>query len=315
MLNPEQKSDVKIPAEDFPPCLIGGKSHHKSHLQRKSAMSYSVDMVRLKGKGNPRIVDDLYRALDTWMGTDSVDTYASNKTGGYRNLWVFDCGESTISVGWGHIEGNRRTNAGIGFMEYNPNKVGKQGAVLIDMLLGRFGITFSAVRYDLAIDYAVERDYVRLVKDRRKYGCEISNGMTEYLGVRNEPGRVKVYDKAAEQNVFKPWTRVELTADANWTVDEVVEKLPYVYSVDSVEYSNLRGLTRAYASSLMKLAKCSGVSVEAEMRSVDPKTRTKLREVMREHHEFEYSNDAISGIAERVSRWGVGGATEYVESI
>ena len=57
------------------------------------------------------------------------------------------------------------------------------------------------VRFDLAIDLPVARDKVYLIKDKRVYEEYSYSAInkTQHLGVRNNYGRVKVYNKALEQ--------------------------------------------------------------------------------------------------------------------
>ena len=74
-------------------------------------------------------------------------------------------------------------------------------------------------------------DAVRTLKDGRNYEAHISGALTEYLGQRNKPGRVKVYDKTAEAGLDDPLTRVELTVDATWSAEKIMEQLPTVFSL------------------------------------------------------------------------------------
>ena len=69
-------------------------------------------------------------------------------------------------------------------------------------------------RYDIAIDVPYAREDIRLIKDRRKKSLEMNSerDKTEYLGVRDTAGRVKVYNKALESELDdSTLTRVEVT--------------------------------------------------------------------------------------------------------
>lgn len=270
----------------------------------------SVDMIRIRGKIRPSDLDTLTKMLDTWTAPESSDFFTSNRIGGYRFMWVFGFGETSVKVGWAHVGGSSKIDPRVGFVEYNPNKVGEEGAALLDLLSGRCGAAFQPVRWDLALDFAVDRAPLRVVKDHRKYACEISSAVTEYLGQRNKAGRVKVYDKAAEQGLEFSLTRVELTCDAEWSVDEIVEHLPAVYAAAAVDFDGLKGITKAYACMLMRLVEYGG-SVEVELQSLSNKrTRAKIRKILAEHAVLAYPADAIARVADRVARWGVGGAGE-----
>lgn len=281
-------------------CLIAPTLSKNPTFDETAGSVYSIDMVRLKVKVPPSRYDQIAKILDTWAVPDMRPFfYASNRIGGYRGLWVFEFEESSVSCGMGLVQGTGKTEAGIGFVEFNPNKVGRHGMALVRRLLGA-GARLEVVRYDLAIDYAVKRDSVRIVKDGRKYGCEISNGMTEYLGQRNKPGRVKVYDKTAESGLDADVTRVELTCDAAWSVDQVLGKLPTAFCYDSVEFDGLKGVTRAFALSV-QAHMGNGDSAETWLRLCDPKTRQKLRRAFAAAQAFGYDARCIAEVLDKVA--------------
>lgn len=233
--------------------------------------AYSVDMVRLEFD----CVDEreLLRVLDTNQVFYYVDTYTSNRIGTYRYMWVYSYADaeedpgvlehengtvefvldgsknSKVAVGYGLVgKGGLEKR---GFIEFNPNKVEKLAVRLMREIYDA-GSDFELLRYDLAIDCGVERNLIRLLRDRRYYEyCISRGGPTEYMGSRNRPGRVKVYDKAAETGGKGDLTRIELTCSADWGIDEILEKLP-----KCVDYSNLSGFNgrsltaRAFASLL-----------------------------------------------------------------
>lgn len=270
-------------------------------LDAENMSVYSIDMIRLSIRTRPEDIDEIRKALDKWVLPFRVNTFTSNRVGGYRFLWVYDFEDSTVSVGYAHIDGSGKTDAGLGFVEYNPNKVGEQGAALVRYLIG-YGVEVVPVRYDMAIDFPIMRDTVRVVKDGRKYGCEISDSMTEYLGQRNKPGRVKVYDKSAEAGLCEPLTRVELTCAAEWDVEGVKAKLPCVYSFN-FDAGGLSRVTRAFAVAVMALVEKGDVA-ETWMRLVGSKTATKIRRALRSGVLVRYDDSCIENIVGRVCRWG-----------
>lgn len=283
------------------PRLIAPICTKNPTVELSTGALYSIDMMRLRVSVAPCMRDDVIERLDTWMLSDKVETYTSNRIGTYRYMWSFGFGHTSVKAGYMLVAGSGRVDETEGFVEYNPNKLDEEGMALVRRLQG-VGAYLEPVRYDLAIDYALKRDELRVMKDARKYECQVSNGMTEYLGQRSKPGRVKVYDKAAELGLDCDLTRVELTCDARWDVRQVMDKLPVIYSCNAVEWCRLRGVTRAFAAALMSLAE-GGAAVEPWLRMVDPKTRSKIREVMRESVAFEYSDDCVSHLMERVRCW------------
>lgn len=101
-----------------------------------------------------------------------------------------------------------------GFLDFNPNKCMDDRQCIYDLQkLRSFSYIFDVVRWDLAIDVPTDRNNVHLKKDRRKYELHEHsyNDRTEYLGVRNSVGRVKIYNKTVESKLDYLLTRVETT--------------------------------------------------------------------------------------------------------
>lgn len=101
-------------------------------------------------------------------------------------------------------------------LEFNPNKVACS-PVFINFWNKLLSLTETPEikRFDLAIDYPIERKNAYLVKDRRKYS-EIRNSYddrTQYLGTHNNHGFIKLYNKALEQKLSIALTRLEITID------------------------------------------------------------------------------------------------------
>lgn len=233
----------EVPILDAPeirPCLIGG-----FHQQNGSSPDYydpisytdgtcvSVDMVRLglsfKGVESGEWLKD--HALT--FSCDEVSSYTAKiKPGGWYALTTYALGDSTAALGVGHFQKSCKVDMTSGFLEFNPNKVAgdKRFHALIDKLKP---YTAHAVlkRFDLAVDVRRPKRICCLTKDRRRYECVISNGITEYLGIKNSPGFVKVYDKAAELKLDDgvELTRVELTCDGEWDADELAKHWPQVH--------------------------------------------------------------------------------------
>ena len=126
-----------------------------------------------------------------------------------------------------------------GFLDFNPNKCMDSNQCIDDLkYLRSLCCVFDLARWDLAIDIPLDRSNVHLVKDRRKYELHEHsyNDRTEYLGVRNTPGRVKVYNKTVESKLDYLLTRLEVTLG---TIDYVKKKndilrlLPEVLIIDT----------------------------------------------------------------------------------
>lgn len=131
----------------------------------------------------------------------------------FRNLFVIDYGRSSMTVGL-CFNGAKKEDVLKGFVEFNPNKCMDSMQIHSDLsfLLSRC-VGYSVSRWDLAIDIPYDRERVHMTKDKRKYELSQTSysNRTEYLGQRNSPGRVKVYNKTVESELDYSLTRVEIT--------------------------------------------------------------------------------------------------------
>lgn len=295
------------------PRLIASTHTINPIFELSTGALYSIDNLRYKVEGAS--IEAVCKLLDFWPGLHYVDTYTSNRIGSYRYMWVWKRADA-VGDGMDDDEGNHEGNddvvikAGyglvrpsgkvdnVGFLDFNPNKCEGKGKALIRRLMGA-GCDMELVRYDLAIDFEVKRDLVRLVKDRRKWEAHCSNGLTEYLGQRNHPGRVKVYDKKAESDLEFECTRVELTCKSEWSADDVMQMLPVVFYPKGANFNGFKGVTKAFA--LLAMDMCERKDefgnpgfLVPYLRMVDAKTRTKINKAIREDSaRLEYDRKSI----------------------
>lgn len=263
---------------------------------------YSVDNVRLELSSNPNDFQSLSLQLD--MLFDDVDFYSgSNRIGTYRFFWAWRFETFSMALGYG-LNSVSGCDLGKGFFEFNPNKVpcSYWGSVL-DLLRG-FSVSSRLVRWDLAIDYAVPRDSVRLIKDGRNYECVISSSFTEYLGQRSHSGRVKVYDKQIESSLNFPCTRVELTCSFSWSSSDVLRHLPIVFSLSSSSFPSLSGVTRAFALAVYSICR-SGDSLEPWLRLVSAKTKTKIRSAFSSGFCLPFSRPCVERVLSDLEKYSV----------
>lgn len=103
-----------------------------------------------------------------------------------------------------------------GYIDFNPNKLGSNERFLTDYAyIKQCSEVFKIPRCDIALDIRTARRYVAVRKDQRKYSLEkfSEDNLTEYLGVRNNPGRVKIYNKTLESKLDYDLTRIEVTTE------------------------------------------------------------------------------------------------------
>lgn len=275
--------------------LIDPRRYVKYQYDETEKSYYTIDKIRLEIK-TPETDEALSRAIDTvekWT-LGKLNTWQDNALGHYRNMFsfYFEEQDTSVVVGLGHVDGRGKTEKGRGFLEFNPNKVGKEGVALINHLRRQKANLF-VVRFDLAIDFPIDRNTLRLVKDKRKYGCEISSSMTEYLGQRNKAGRTKVYDKKVESQLDYDCTRVELTCDGKWTVEQVINHLPTVFHYTGNSFDSLQRMTRNYAVAIQALM-AKGETLEPWLDLVSNKeTKRKLRKAFKERQVLFYNRECV----------------------
>lgn len=269
----------------------------------KDGVFASCDMVRYRLKLLPRNFESLQSRLDTAMCDTAPDFWQSRKIGAYRMLWVFEAGESSISVGLGRNEPSGKIRQDCGFIEYNPNKASADS--FTPWLLGKLadeGVKFELSRWDLAIDLPIPRNEIALMKDARKYESIVKGSATEYLGERNKPGRVKVYDKAAESGLSEPVTRVELTCSGDWGLPEIERAWPSLLRLPlRIEGEGLSRTAAVLALSFSQLLSL-GQPVETYLAMLNKRTKSQIKDVLSHGNEIALPADLVSELL----RSGVG---------
>lgn len=197
---------------------------------------YSCDMVRFNVVFRSDCMDsivNLYNGVKRWDDVTIYPTsFASFK---YRQLIVIKVAESTVSVGIG-FNGTNKEDMFKGFIEFNPNKVFPEWFDEF-CILRSYCVDCNITRMDVAIDIPVARRFVTLRKDNRIYEYKMKSieDRTEYLGRRNNPGRIKLYNKKLESELDMELTRLEITTEAD--IFKFVTHKPVVYL--GAEYEQL----------------------------------------------------------------------------
>ena len=272
------------------PCLIDGfhaltdisPSYYNS-LMVDSGTVASIDAVRISltlGTGGMGWFMDNADHFGGLFGSDEVNAWTSKVSiGRYHTVWNYAMGDSSLTLGVGLFEKSCKVNERKGFVEFNPNKVaGDERFPVMISAISAHVMQAAMKRYDLALDVALDRSACRLTKDRRVYQAWVSNGITETLGIRNCPGHVRVYDKAAEAGLTGTMTRVELTCDGSWSADEVVSHWPEVHGWTVPEAS--RDWVRVVGMLLSEKAD-RGEDVETYIAMLGRGSRPKVRECLR----------------------------------
>ena len=274
------------------PCLIAGfhalndiSPSYYNPYRGSNKGTLSVDMVRLSLTFRGDRGEWLSRKGAQLTDCDEMSAWTSKiRPGGWYELWSFALGGSSVALGIGFMEPSCKVNMHKGFIEFNPNKVA--GDKRFHGLLKTLKTCVSKARlkrFDLAFDIQVSRYDCRLSKDRRMYKSVISNGITEYLGVKNTPAYVKVYDKAAELHLDKDkvqLTRIEMTCDGEWTAEQVEEHWPQVHAWKTTDDESVRDWVRVVGIMLAEKAE-RNEDVETLVNMLGRGSKPKVREYLR----------------------------------
>lgn len=198
----------------------------------------SVDKVRYNfnlGLNQQEILNkQLYKLYD--YNDYDIQLYHSHKTFDYYNLLTVKNREDKsvfqLGVGFNAVKSSDRTKC---FIEFNPNKCYKHIPFILSFLKSLTYDGLDLNRFDLAIDIPFTRSSVSMFKDSRTYckyyGLILNDSKldnyTEYLGQRNNPGYVKLYNKTIESKLDYDLTRLEITMDS-FRYDDFLKYLPSV---------------------------------------------------------------------------------------
>ena len=187
--------------------------------------------------------EDAQRLMDLYSVKPNIEQWISNKLSVCRYNYRVLLNDDSFYIGFCPNWKKRNPYIDGGRIEFNPSKVcfDLEFISVYSQLLSLIPKSLlKAVRFDLAIDLPVARDKVYLIKDKRVYEEYSYSAInkTQYLGVRNNHGRVKVYNKALEQQLDIDLTRIEITIDYDKsTLEEVKKILPNLYILDSYQFS------------------------------------------------------------------------------
>lgn len=200
-------------------------------LKCKRGFVYSVDNVRLKFSVNRSTYDLLCSYFCNPLRYD-VKHFESTRDFHYHDLFTVRLSpEVSFSLGLS-LNGFNNEQMSICFVDFNPNKVCSFLQFWDDLQFLKSLIPlFSIVRVDIAVDIPIPRDRVFLRKDNRLYSLKqySNSNKTEYLGIRNTVGRVKLYNKQIESSLNYPLTRVEVTIDS---LDSWIKSVPSLYILE-----------------------------------------------------------------------------------
>jgi hypothetical protein len=218
---------------------VGGKMNKSNEKILKDSL-YSLDKLTVEFEMSK---DKVQQLMNKYSMNVNFEQWESKQLSKCRyNYTVSLDDDHSFYIGFCPNWKKRDAYIDTGRVEFNPTKVGYDLVFqsIYGEILSFAGMLLKPLKFDLAIDLPVARDKVHLIKDKRTYE-EYSNSQsdrTQYLGKRNAPGRVKIYNKALESKLDIDLTRLEITVDYdNRSVSEVGKLIPEMYILDSFQFS------------------------------------------------------------------------------
>lgn len=267
---------------------------------------YSCDMVRLKFSFRQNSFEYLVKYFSNSYRID-IKVFTPNFSDfKYKYMYTIDYEYSSMTVGIG-FNGSSREDLFLGFAEFNPNKCFQSEQCFFDLQVLFCNVwKYELVRWDLAVDIPIGRKYMSLVKDGRRYETVLysQENKTEYLGVRNEPGRVKLYNKALEDKYtdVAELTRLELTCAGEWGANEIIAKLPLVDTVKQQSELNLSSDLSNTQRVLVELINASDAKTYY-FKLLNASMQVKLRPyIFSDDNRIEYDRNAIDDVLRMLRR-------------
>lgn len=260
---------------------------------------YSCDNIRLKALlgADDECIRMFRHFFDNPCNLRVSDVVERHSQGKYRYMWNVSCDKTTYTVlYWFNGYDNNPDYKRSVVIDFNPNKMNTDELTEITNLL-RSLVLVEVVRFDLAIDLPIDRQFVHLIKDNRTYEYQDHNekGITEYLGTRNNINYVKVYDKKRESSLDEAMTRVELTCAPSFY--EAIKHCPSVLieheqiSLELLEYDKLNSTHVAMVSALKTL---NVTERERFLKNLNYRLRQKLSPyVLADTYELEIDNACV----------------------
>lgn len=194
---------------------------------------YSCDMLRIKmymGKNIER-VNKYFEQQSAYNFAYDIKVHKSYSSFSYRNMLNIKLhSDKTSFVVMYGFNGIKEKDGDL-IIEFNPNKLSRN-PWFIDIWteLKQNAYSIEIIRYDLAIDLPLDRQYVSMPKQgNSRYSTVKTDSLTESLGVHNNSGFIKVYDKSKESKLSYPCTRIEITLGRD---DLASDFIPNIYVKD-----------------------------------------------------------------------------------
>ena len=236
------------------------------------------------------------------------------RIGCYAHTLVYqlpDGNSFAVLIGRYTYEASVKGCAGEAVIDFNPNKTMGRGLKRVLGILASMALDITVQRFDLAMDFSVQRDTLSLVR-RGGSGYQKfvdNNGViTEYTGMRSHHSAIKLYDKGAELGLPYPLTRLEITID--WAkFGSVIPLMPTILSSAPLEF-NLGFDDLPFP---VKAVLVHPDLFDVLKKSVAPNTWTKYKGILQECGQVIFTvpteklkqiDDVVIGFSKQTTRYG-----------
>lgn len=188
-------------------------------------------------------------------------------------------------------------------LELNPNKHGKKPIFLEFMgIVNSCCYGCSLNRYDYAIDIPLPPDKVKVFNSNKEKG--LYKG-TRYFGQRNKNGFCRIYDKAKEQYLDKPLTRVEHVISLTKTTKKIsFEDIFIEYDDFNIETDTISKTDKVIVD-LCNLCKVNNLEYEELLQGLDKRKRWNIQKLLNKsgYKQLEFNQEVHDKLLKKVTEY------------
>lgn len=281
--------------------------YYSEITDEKTSIVYSCDMVRFKIDIRKDCAEKFSQRFSADTRTDVHIYPVSFVPFKYRQMITVNTEYGVVTMGIGFNGCAGSDDLLRGFVEFNPNKCFPEWRnEFIDIC--SWCVSVEPTRIDLAVDIPIDRTCCSLVKDIRLYEYQekSSDDFTEYLGQRNKCGRVKLYNKAKEQKLAYPLTRLEITTECDMT--EFVKHVPQVIISKECQIDFLHADMSDLSANdrvTVQLLNMFDLQVRKQwLRKYSYRFQKKIEKYVLAENRFEINYDCVRAIFRTINNYG-----------
>lgn len=278
-------------------------SHGYIHSIDNFIATYYVEDISLKSIDSIieeiRLIKDKYPTVKYW---EKLNVNPCRKYSFYQHAIHLDDG---IYILLGHYKDfDSETKVVTVFpmikLEINPNKHAKK-EIFFDFMgiIEKYCYDCMVNRYDYAIDIPLPPDKVKVFGSHKEQG--LYKG-TRYYGQRNKNGFCRIYDKAKEQDLDTPMTRVEHVFSLTKTTKNISFENIYIAKDEFNIETDVISKTDKVIVDLCNLCKANELNYEELLQGLDKRKRWKIEELLgkSEYEQLHFNHEIHNKLFKKV---------------